>query len=74
MDLPKGFPMYCIDLKQEMDKVAIHYDDDQYSNLTIQGKLNYLKTNSNYPKQENEHSAIDDARWNFKLYNFLQKI
>jgi hypothetical protein len=27
--------------------------------------------NPKYPKQFNEHSAIDDARWNFKLYKFL---
>jgi len=28
---------------------------------------NYLR----YPKQENEHNALDDARWNKALYEFL---
>jgi len=74
IDLPKGFPMYCFDLKQLMDEKALIYDDDQYSNLDIAGKIEYLKTNSNYPKQENEHSAIHDARWNKKLHEFLNQL
>ena len=27
-----------------------------------------------YPKQTNEHNALADARWNFELYKFLQKL
>lgn len=27
-----------------------------------------------YPKQENEHSALADAKFNLNLYNFLNKI
>ncbi len=53
MDLPLGFPMYCRDLKQNMD---------------LSGKD---KIDSGYPKQENEHNALSDAKWNYKLYKFL---
>lgn len=27
-----------------------------------------------YPKQENEHNALADARWNKKLYEFLKQL
>lgn len=56
IDLPKGFPMYCIDLKQTLDEKGLH-----------------LKNHPDYPKQENEHNALDDAKWNQCLYNFLTK-
>lgn len=61
IDLPKGFPMYCRDLKQSLDHIAheLHITPEQ------------LKTNPSYPTQENEHNALDDARWNLKLYQFL---
>lgn len=29
---------------------------------------------SSYPKQENEHNALDDANWNFELYKFILKL
>lgn len=93
MDLPKGFPMYCNDLKQMLDEkvnslstekiteivygkdVMKHdvfkYADNPSFNVT---KLNSLKLAKNYPKQENEHSALDDARWNKELYKFLKNL
>lgn len=37
-------------------------------------KLELLKSMPNYPKQQNEHSALDDAKWNFELHKFLQDI
>jgi hypothetical protein len=61
IDLPTGFSMYCRDLKQILD--------DKVKDLSISSKE--LKAYENYPKQENEHSALDDAKWNYKLYNFL---
>ena len=27
-----------------------------------------------YPKQTNEHNALADAKWNYKLYKFLNKL
>lgn len=61
IDLPKGFPMYCKDLKQ-------YFDDRQYMEKYD------LKKQPNYPKQQNEHNALADAKWNFELFKFLQTV
>ena len=58
IDLPRGFPMYCIDLKQELD------------NYVSTGK----KLFKTLPRQTNEHNALRDARWNYELYKFLQQL
>jgi hypothetical protein len=73
MDLPKGFPMYCKDLKQMLDEKQKKCDeyDKTYPNTDMYGKL---EDNFNYPKQTNEHNALADAKWNKQLYDFLQKI
>lgn len=90
MDLPKGFPMYCKDLKQSLDETANSLTSIQLSKLAypsvshdvfdtlntgvIKDRVNCLKQAVNYPKQENEHNALADANWNKQLYNFLQTI
>lgn len=77
MDLPKGFPMYCKDLKQTMDEKSLNISPGLWGSFnctTFHDKLNVVKSHPDYPKQENEHSAIDDARWNKKLYEFLTQI
>lgn len=92
IDLPKGFPMYCNDLKQTLDEVANKLSSFDLSKLahpeivthnvfsTFDSgvlkttKVDLLKRAMDYPKQENEHNALDDARWNKKLYEFLQNI
>jgi hypothetical protein len=74
-DLPNGFLMYCIDLRQmldEKDKYLKYYGHTKESKL-IGTSLN-IKEHPNYPKQTNEHNALADARWNFELYKFLQNI
>lgn len=53
VDLPDGFPMYCIDLKQMMDE----------NRLSKEWKQQHC------PDPVGEHNAIVDARWNKKLYN-----
>lgn len=58
INLPNGFSKYCIDLKQECDKVP-----DQP-----------IKNHNSYPKQTNEHNALADARWNKALYDFLNTL
>lgn len=80
-DLPKGFPMYCIDLKQELDRVVSNKDlsvPDGLGNLVkipnTNNKLDIVKRLSNYPKQTIEHSALHDARFNRDLYNFLKTL
>ena len=52
MDLPTGYPMICMDLKQ----FALH--------------LGIPK--SAFPKQTDaEHNALNDAKWNRELFQFL---
>lgn len=65
MDLPKGFPMYCRDLKQLLDNIN--------SMRFIHG-LPDVKNLELYPKNSNEHNALKDAEWNFELYKFLKSL
>jgi len=65
IDLPKGFPMYCIDLKQIFDEKQTPYLDSPDPEWAD------MKTQKSYPKQKNEHNALDDAKWNYELYKFL---
>ena len=76
IDLPKEFPQYCIDLKQELDnKVETYFaqrDDDYILNVYgYEGVLNKVKQLPDYPKQINEHHALADAKWNKELYDFF---
>jgi hypothetical protein len=52
IDLPKGFPFYCLDLKQLMDNYFFTKEWKQ----------------KNYPDPKNEHNALVDAIWNFNLH------
>ena len=79
IDLPKGFPMYCIDLKQILDERAKRWlgNIPQQSCVfcdDFDSKLNSIKSCKDYPKQTNEHNALADAKWNFELYKFLNNI
>lgn len=76
MQLPKGFPMYCIDLKQMLDAKARSYgriSAENYNKEIHEKALNYIKGKVDYPKNTDEHIAIADARWNFELYKFLME-
>ena len=71
IDLPEGFPMYCIDLKQELDRIQ----ETKFGTSLFEGHLtNDIKKLPNYPKQTNEHNALSDARWNYELYKFLNRL
>jgi hypothetical protein len=87
IDLPKGFPMYCKDLKQMLDERAKraydidtsnnsirHPDDQKLMYESISGYLNHLKQMPDYPKQTDEHNALADAKWNKMLYEFLKTV
>ena len=82
IDLPKGFPMYCIDLKQVLDEKVNKLSNSDFftefhkkQTLSFEEKLNLIKTkNVKYPQQTNEHNALADAKWNYELYTFLQTI
>ena len=57
IDLPKGFPMYCKDLKQILDD----------NGLSTEWVKKYV------PESKNAHNAIVDARWDLKLFNKIKK-
>lgn len=52
MDLPKGWPMYCRDLKQWSDTIGA----------------------PKFEGPKGEHNALEDAKWNAKLYEHLRAI
>jgi hypothetical protein len=52
MELPKGYPMYCRDLKQEMDRLFLDKEWKQ----------------DKCPDPVGEHNALVDAHWNRQLY------
>lgn len=58
MDLPKGFPMYCRDLKQSMDELGL---DKEWKR-------------TNCPDPIGEHNALIDAKWNKELHNEILKL
>lgn len=64
IDLPKGFPMYCKDLKQILDEKCVQLKETPET----------IKELNGYPKQENEHNALADAKWNYELYKFIHKV
>lgn len=70
IDLPNGFPMYTRDLKQELDRKNILKAEQKRLGFT---DLSDLKMHTKYPKQENEHSALFDARFNKQLHEFLKR-
>lgn len=52
MDLPEGYPMFCLDLQQWCHQLG----------------------NPELPPQlSGEHSAIEDAKWNKQVWEFLDK-
>jgi len=80
IDLPDGFPMYCKDLKQISDEVYEEKKKSYYGNSKEQAIkhsgvfLNKMSDHLDYPRQQNEHNALDDAKWDFELYKFLTGI
>ena len=81
MDLPDGFPMYCKDLKQMLDDKASWitkndkvFIENGYSK--IEDAIKLLKIHVHYPKQDSSksHNAIEDARWNKQLFEFLTQL
>lgn len=85
VDLPKGFPMYCIDLKQISDEVLDIIVKEENSKAPLHNTgipkwkrfindYDIIKKHPDYPKQTNKHNALDDAKWNYELYKFLNKL
>ncbi|EHQ41562.1 3'-5' exonuclease family protein [Myroides odoratus] len=57
-DLPKGFPMYTIDVNQIKEEIQKMTPID-------------LKKYGGYPKEINCHNALSDAKWTKDLFYFL---
>jgi hypothetical protein len=89
IDLPPGFPMYCRDLKQLLDEklssvVVTERDYAPFSDrqrrlndllgTTLDDLLGIVEKRKDYPKQQNGHNALDDARWNKSLHEFIEKL
>lgn len=70
-DLPKNYPMYCKDLKQEVDRFA--EIRAKRLSLSVESVLEFMKKEAHYPKNPNEHNALADAKWNYELYKYLTK-
>ena len=82
MDLPEGFPMYTIDLKQMLDdraevlfflKTGIQLNSPDDKPFTLEKKLEYIKGCDSYPKLTGEHLAVNDAKWTKQFFEFLEK-
>lgn len=58
IDLPKGFPMYCRDLKQMMDERGL---DKEWKRKKC-------------PDLKDEHNALADAKWNYELFNRIVEV
>jgi len=72
IDLPKGFPMYTIDLKQMLDaKVVSFFDGIHQGGYNLKERLSSIKTDPRYPKETNAHNALADAKWNKELHTFI---
>jgi hypothetical protein len=82
MDLPKRFPMYCRDVKQIVDEFveeewlpgSIDYMQGTGVEVNFKTALEAFKRIPEYPTQENEHTALDDAKWTYRLYCFVQSL
>jgi len=64
VDLPKGWPMYCKDLKQLADET----DTPQFPSLADETDTPH------FPPPLGEHDALVDAIWNEKFYKYLTAI
>lgn len=58
IDLPEGFPMYCRDLKQQLDERGINQEWKR----------------AIAPDPEGEHNALVDAQWNKLLHDKIEKL
>lgn len=71
IDLPKGFPMYCRDLKQMIDEAYVYQENKYPGEGRLESWLRIVKNHPEYPIQKDEHNALSDALWNKELYDFI---
>ena len=81
IDLPKGFPKYCRDIKQMVDEGVVNmrtsvfrerfgHLSKEITNLSFDNRLEIVKRHESYPEDGN-HNALIDAEFNKNLYQFV---
>lgn len=87
-ELPLRFPMYARDLKQMLDEKQETYVEELIPTMRVVDNVPFhesvirqraericdLKNLNTFPKNNNEHNALADAKWNKELYHFLQQL
>ncbi len=76
MDLPIGFPMYCNDLKQDLETLIRKVKNDWpvycfAEKPTTDQVIDFFENSCPFPKQAGIHHALADAKWNNKLGDFI---
>lgn len=79
INLPDGMPWYTIDLKQMLDGKAEYKSLNCFETINTQGRskewwINNFKGMLSYPKQTNEHNALQDAIFNKRLHEFINSL
>lgn len=89
IELPEGFPMFCIDLKQMLDEALNDAEkmgrlEEKLSGqfeivlnlfeMPFEDRIAYIKQYANYPKQTNEHNALGDAIFCKRLDCFISSL
>lgn len=78
IELPNGFPMVTIDVQQELiykaEKLSINfcYSSGNHTVWNTKEAIEYIKKNPQFPKSNNDHSAIVDARFIRRLHHYLK--
>lgn len=76
IELPKGFPMLPVDLKQMLNDIAKSNLNYKYTTKQLEKEIERIKKLDDYPVQDEdtEHNALDDGKWNLELFKFLEKL
>lgn len=76
IDLPKGWPMYCNDIQQIKKQTFRKFMISEMKSSSLVESLRKFENNPDYPKQDptTKHHALEDARYDRDLYNFLSKL
>ncbi len=70
IELPPTMPMFINDLKQMLDERVC---PKEIARVGYKNAVRNFQKHPNYPKKMNEHHALDDAKWDMELYQFLLK-
>lgn len=82
IDLPKGFPKFCIDVKQMLDQVAAEKllsrifwsTKGDHRPRSVEQAIETIKLLPGYPKDSGHHDALEDAKWTKDLFRFVTNL